>query len=138
MKNRPSFESLEEPNINITPLIDVVFVVLIMFILIAPLLDKETIDLAASSGKTEKIATNDIETPCKILIRKDNTLSMGNQVIDLKTLEKRIGDIKHKNPKVQLLILPDKGCSFGTFQQVKNAAERAGFDELQIVLEPPS
>ncbi len=138
MKYRPTSSQLEEPNINITPLIDVVFVVLIMFILIAPLLDKETIDLATSSGRTEKISTNDIEGPCKVLIRKDNTIMLGKVVMDLKTFEKKITEIKQKDPKAQLLLLPDKGCLFGTFQHVKNAAERAGFDELQIVLEPSS
>ena len=138
MKYRQASSQLEEPNINITPLIDVVFVVLIMFILIAPLLDKETVDLASSSGRTEKISTNDLEGPCKVLIRKDNTIVLGKVVLDLKTFEKKITEIKHKDPKATLLLLPDKGCLFGTFQQVKNAAERAGFDELQIVLEPSS
>ena len=47
---RKPVPDIEEPQINLTPLIDVVFVILIMFILIAPILELDRIDLADAGG----------------------------------------------------------------------------------------
>ena len=47
-------ETHEEPSINMTPLIDVVFVVLVMFIIIAPILNIDRIDLAQGAATVER------------------------------------------------------------------------------------
>jgi len=68
MRHRRTTLPIEEPVINITPLIDVVFVVLIMFILIAPLVDKEGVDLArGGEGEAREVKET---SPIAIVVKK--------------------------------------------------------------------
>ena len=64
-------EPIEEPTVNLTPLIDVVFVVLITFILIAPVLDVDSVNLA-TGGTAEK---KELESSAiSISVRADNSI----------------------------------------------------------------
>ena len=126
----------EEPTINLTPLIDVVFVILIMFILIAPLLEFDQIDLAqASSAKQENISVQK-NSPITIQVRKDNALVLNNKVVTLALLKDLLIKQKKAHPKAIPQIFQDKKAFFGTYQEVKNAVEEAGFDQMDLVLNP--
>lgn len=64
-RSLPDDDSVEEPLINLTPLIDVVFVVLITFMLIAPVLDIDSVDLATSGGTEKKRSPNRTYLDCR-------------------------------------------------------------------------
>jgi biopolymer transport protein ExbD len=123
--------------INLTPLIDVVFVVLIMFIIIAPMLEVDKIQLAHASSKESKDMTVIQEnSPITLRVRADNTIWLnGKQIIEeeLVTLLKLA---KKQNPEKIPQLFHDKKAFFGTYQTVKNSLELAGFDELDVILEP--
>lgn len=128
--------SIEEPAINLTPLIDVVFVILIMFILIAPLLEFEGIDLAQASQAPQESLQLQKNSPIAIQVRKDNTLLLNNQKVALSQLPDHLNNLKKKFPEAHPQIFHDKKAYFGTYQQVKNAVEEAGFESMEIVLNP--
>lgn len=135
MRSRCRKEGTEEPVINITPLIDVVFVILIAFIIIAPLLQKEDVDLA----KAGKVATQVVAaapTELQIRVSKNDVIFIQgketpkDQVIPLlKTLR-----LRFPNKSPQLFF--DKKSSFGTYHFVKDALETSGFQEMEVVLAP--
>lgn len=127
---RRKTEELEDPIINLTPLIDVVFVVLIMFILIAPLLEVDLVDLA-SAGKTSK---NSKSVSLAVYVRSDDSVWVQKTKVSLKDLEEYLRKEKSKGQSLQLF--QDKKASFGTYQSVKNAAEAAGFEEMEVLLRP--
>lgn len=126
-------EGLDEPLINLTPLIDVVFVVLITFILIAPVLDIDSVDLAPSSG-TEKKELQ--PGPLAISIHADNTIWVQGQKVSLSQLETRLREEKRRHPKTIPQLIPDKQAPFGTYQVVKNTLERIGFEQMDVILKP--
>lgn len=134
-KGRFSFDdSIEENPINLTPLLDVIFVVLIAFILIAPLLEIDNVNLANASERPEK---NIREKPSLALyVREDNSIWINNRKIMEKDLPFTLKDLKKKNPGKELKIFHDKKGYFGTYQNIKNAAELAGFSEMQVILKP--
>lgn len=127
---------MEEPEINLTPLIDVVFVILIMFILIAPLLEVDKIELAgAPSGADESVSVQDT-SPITVQVYQDNSLKFNNQEVNIEQLGLLLKQAKEKHPGVKPQVLHDRRAHFGTYQGVKNAAELAGFEEMDIVLKP--
>jgi biopolymer transport protein ExbD len=125
---------VEEPAVNLTPLIDVVFVILIMFILIAPLLELDRIDLAqAPHTRQESISTQE-NSPLAIHVRADNSLWYHNTRIKLEEVTPLLKRERLKYPKARPQLFQDKKASFGTYQSTKNAFEEAGFESLDIVL----
>lgn len=125
---------IEEPLINLTPLIDVVFVVLIMFILMAPLLELDRIQLA--SGKESHSPSLQEGSPLTIHVHSDNTILFLGKPIKLSELTSILRKAKKEYPKASLQLFQDKFAQFGTYQSVKNAAEDAGFDQLDLILKP--
>ncbi|HEY4254860.1 MAG TPA: biopolymer transporter ExbD [Chlamydiales bacterium] len=126
----------EEPLINLTPLIDVVFVVLIAFILIAPVLDIDRVDLAASGGEKKKEAPSPEQSPLTIVVRADNSIWMQGKRFSPEELEKTLVAQKKLYPQKTPQVIHDKSASFGTYQTVKNTLERCGFEEMDILLKP--
>lgn len=125
----------EQPSVNLTPLIDVVFVILIMFILIAPLLEVDLVELAGSSSEATAVAAAE-SSPIAVHVFKDNRITFNNQQVDAPRLTALLREAKRRYPKVRPQIFHDKKASFGTYQSVKNAVEAAGFEQMDIVLKP--
>lgn len=123
---------LEDPMINLTPLIDVVFVVLIIFILIAPLLEVDKIELASSSQTTTTSVSNKSEVA--IYVRSDNTIWFRDHSVTLAALKKELEIAHAQFPQATPHLYHDKTAHFGTYQAVKGAVEGAGFSQMDVVL----
>lgn len=126
----------EEPAVNLTPLIDVVFVMLIIFIVIAPLLEVDQVELA--SGKPMSNQTASETSPIGIHVKADNSVWLNRQRISIGDLQVRAVLLKQAHPGARPQVFHDKKAHFGTYQQVKNAMEEAGFEQIDIVLKPGS
>lgn len=133
--NNRFFSTYEEPQINLTPLIDVVFVILIMFIVIAPLLDTDRVELA-SHAKKEKTHPLNEKSPLQITVYADETIAINAQKISYDQLPRYFAYAKKKFPNALPQLFQDKNASFGSYQKVKNALEEAGFKELDLILKP--
>lgn len=132
-RNKPAFE---EPSINLTPLIDVVFVILIGFIIIAPLLEVDQIELAKASHQAITQVPAQEKHLIAIQVRKDNTIWLGErQIPELKLLE-LLQEAKKHHPNAIPQLFHDKKGYFGTYQVVKNALEDAGFEKVDVILDP--
>lgn len=132
-KNQP----FEEPTVNLTPLIDVVFVILIGFIVIAPLLEIDKVELADAphSGPKQGISVQET-SPISIHVRQDNSILIKGVLIPQDELEAKLLVMKKQYPQAVPQLFHDKKAHFGTYQTVKNALEASGFEQLDIVLNP--
>lgn len=139
-RSRISFSGhspFEEPTVNLTPLIDVVFVILIMFIVIAPLLELDRVELAdAPIAMLSSASSVQESSPITIHVHQDNSIWFNNQIISPKELVPLLKQAKTKYPQAHPQIFHDKKAQFGTYQSVKNAAEEAGFSHIDIILKP--
>ena len=126
-------EGLEEPLINLTPLIDVVFVVLITFMLIAPVLEIDLVELAPGGPSSKKEASN---TPLAISVRSDNSIWYQGRQMTLPELERTLKIEKMRHPGQTPQLIPDKNAHFGTYQAVKNILEICGFEQMDVLLQP--
>jgi biopolymer transport protein ExbD len=135
-RNRSTFSdpNAEMGNIELTPLIDVVFVVLIMFILIAPILELDKVKLAQAPHREQTESTN--MSTLTIHVHEDNTIWINKNEVSPEHLQPILSALKVKSPNLSPQLFQDKKAHFGTYQMVKNAVEEAGFSELDVILEP--
>ncbi|MGL4540801.1 MAG: ExbD/TolR family protein [Candidatus Rhabdochlamydia sp.] len=126
--------SSEENLVNLTPLIDVVFVVLILFILIAPMVEADRVQLSFfSSELTHPIHENAIAA---IYVHEDNSIWLNQQRVSEEQLLNCLKELHQKKGNIPVQLFHDKRAQFGVYQSVKNAAELAGFEQLDVVVKP--
>ncbi|WP_059360553.1 ExbD/TolR family protein [Parachlamydia acanthamoebae] len=135
-RRRYAKSTIEEPVINLTPLIDVVFVILIMFIIIAPLVEMEQIELAHASQASKDVSSVQANSPIHIHVKRDNTVFLNKELVSLVDLPTLLLRQKQAFPDASPQLFHDQSAYFGTYQQVKNAAEEAGFAKMDVILNP--
>jgi len=122
-------------DINVTPLVDVMLVLLIIFMITAPLLASAVpIDLPESRAKP--VETEDRE-PVQLSINADDTLYIGEEVVSEAELPARLDAIAHENedkdkPR-QIMLRADKGLDYGRVMRVMGELNRAGLTRISLV-----
>jgi len=119
-------------DINITPLVDVVLVLLIIFMVTAPVL-QSGIDVAVPKTKTVKEIT---EERLVITINKDQRVFLGNDPINVNAIGSQLRQ-RIRDPRRQsIFVRADENVPFGAFATVMDAVKQAGFPNVSIVTQP--
>ena len=119
-------------DINITPLVDVVLVLLIIFMVTAPVL-QSGIEVAVPKTRTVKEIT---EERLVISIDKKQRVFLGNDSININDIATQIKQ-KIRDPQHQsIFIRADEDVPFGAFATVMDAVKQAGFANVSIVTQP--
>ena len=132
-RGRRSRGALSE--INVTPLVDVMLVLLIIFMITAPLLASAVpIDLPESRAKP--VETEEQE-PVQLSINGDDTIYIGDQVVPEAELPARLDAIARENegkdrPR-QIMLRADKGLDYGRVMRVMGELNRAGLTRIALV-----
>ena len=127
----------EETHINLTPLIDVVFVVLIIFIILAPMLELDRVQLAQSVTKENKeMAVVQEESAISIHVHEDNSIWFNKKIVTEGQLLQLLKEARKQYPNRIPQLFHDRKAHFGTYQSVKNAVEMAGFEQMDVILQP--
>src|ERR1043166_2975039 len=101
---RQNLSTLSE--INITPLLDLAFVLLIIFMITTPLLESSMNLVIPSSGATNPpIKSGQVQI---VSIDRTETIRLNNQVVDLEGLRAQLAQVKQTNPDVAVVIRPDR------------------------------
>ncbi len=121
-------------DINITPLVDVVLVLLVMFMVTAPIL-QSGIDVSVPKTKTVKEIT---EERLVISIDKQQRVFLGNDPININDIPQKLRE-KIRDPKGQAIFLrADENVPFGAFATVMDAVKQSGITNVSIVTQPLS
>ncbi len=125
---RNNLSSLSE--INITPLLDLAFVLLIIFMLTTPLLENSTNLIIPSSGApATPIKASEVQT---ISIDRTETIKLNNQALDLATLTSQLIELKRANPDVAVVIRPDRELPVQKLVNLMDAVQRADISKVGI------
>ena len=125
---RHSLSTLSE--INITPLLDLAFVLLIIFMITTPLLESSMNLVIPSSGaKNPPINRSQVQT---VSIDRTDTIRFNNQVVDLRTLTAQLTDLKAANPDLAIVIRPDRDLAVQKLIGLMDALQRAGITKVGI------
>jgi len=125
---RQSLSSLSE--INITPLLDLAFVLLIIFMITTPLLESSMNLVIPSSGAASSpINTSQVQI---ISIDRADTIKFNNQAVDPVSLMARLVELKRTNPDVAVVIRPDRELPVQKLVAVMDALQRAEITKVGI------
>ena len=125
---RQSLSSLSE--INITPLLDLAFVLLIIFMITTPLLESSMSLIIPSSGaKSTPVTSSQVQT---ISIDHNEAVRFNNQLIGLETLTAQLAGLKRANPDVAVVIRPDRDLAVQKLVTLMDALQRAGIMKVGI------
>jgi len=125
----------DEPEINITPMLDIVFIMLIFFI-VTTSFTKET---GAVINKPEAItAANKPQGNILIAIRTDDEIWMAKSRIELREVRSNVERARAENPEGSVVIIADKGSRIGLVTEVMDQIKMAGPDiRISISAEEP-
>jgi len=119
-------------DINITPFVDVVLVLLVMFMVTAPIL-QSGIEVALPKTKTVKEIT---EERLVITIDKDQRVFLGSDPVNINEIAARLHE-KIRDPQGQsIFIRSDENVPFGAFATVMDAVKQTGITNVSIVTQP--
>jgi biopolymer transport protein ExbD len=123
-------ELLETHEINVTPFIDVMLVLLIIFMVAAPLATVDIpIDLPASSAKEQPRP----DTPVFLTIKADLSLALGDTVISHNNLQAKLDQATDGNKDSRLFLRADKTVDYGDLMAVMNDLRAAGYLKIALV-----
>ncbi len=125
---RQSLSSLSE--INITPLLDLAFVLLIIFMITTPLLENSMNLVIPSSGeKNSAINASQVQT---VSIDRNETIRLNNQLVDLDALGAQLVELKRTNPDVAVVIRPDRDLPVQKLVALMDALQHAEITRVGI------
>lgn len=125
---RHSLSTLSE--INITPLLDLAFVLLIIFMITTPLLENSVNLVIPSSG-----ASNAPVNPAQvqtISIDRQETIRFNNELVDAQTLLTRLTELKRVNPDVAVVIRPDRELPVQKLIALMDTLQRAQITKVGV------
>jgi biopolymer transport protein ExbD len=125
---RTGLTSLSE--INVTPLLDLAFVLLIIFMITTPLLENNMSLVIPSSGATNPpINSSQVQT---VSIDRDETIRFNNQVVDSEMLTTQLIQLKQANPDLAVVIRPDRDLSVQKLVTLMDTLRRAQITKVGI------
>jgi biopolymer transport protein ExbD len=131
---RQGLSTLSE--INITPLLDLAFVLLIIFMITTPLLESSMNLVIPSSGATNPpIKSGHVQI---VSIDRGETIRFNNQAVDLKTLTARLMELKQTNPDVAVVIRPDRELPVQKLIALMDALKQAQITKVGIATKAES
>jgi len=125
--------------INVVPYIDVMLVLLVIFMITAPLLQQGVkVDLPNTNSKP--LDQTD-EEPLVISIKKDGTyyINLGEsqeQSVDLAALKDKVSKVRSAKPKTPVLVWGDKDVPYGSIVELMGELQVAGVPDVGLVTEP--
>ncbi len=131
---RQNLSTLSE--INVTPLLDLAFVLLIIFMITTPLLESSVNLVIPSSGvKNPSINAPQVQT---VSIDRNDTIELNNEVVDLETLTTQLAELKQTTPDLAAVIRPDRDLPVQKLISVMDALQRAGITKVGIATKAES
>jgi len=120
-------------DINVTPLVDVMLVLLVVFMVTAPLL---TVGVPVDLPKTEAEAMSEDQEPLTVTIQADGTIFLQEEVIQLNEITPKLLAIAESGYDERIYVRGDKTVDYGSVMEVMGTINTAGFRRVALITEP--
>ncbi len=131
-RRRGSYKPLSE--INVTPFVDVMLVLLIVFMITAPLL---TVGVPVDLPKVKAKSIAEAVEPLVITVDAAGAIFIQDTEVELKNLIPRLRAITENKPDTRIYIRGDRAIDYGRVMQVMGLVNAAGFSRLALISELP-
>lgn len=122
--------------INVTPLVDVCLVLLIIFMVVTPLLQKGVPVNLPVTEDPEK--TPDTEKQLLISVKADGTVYVGSNVVRKEEVKAALTDIHDHTPDREVAVKGDRQVKYGAVIDVLKACRDVGFNDVGLISQPQS
>src|SRR6266700_2447029 len=120
--------------INVTPLVDVMLVLLVVFMVTAPLL---TVGVPVELPQTQAPPINEPKEPLVITVNREGAVFISETTVPIDSLVARLQSITGGNPDAVLYVRGDKEINYGRVLEVMSLITAAGFHKVSLVAEAP-
>ncbi|MDG2483193.1 MAG: ExbD/TolR family protein [Alphaproteobacteria bacterium] len=120
--------------IYVTPMVDVMLVLLIVFMIAAPLL---TVGVEVDLPDANVGEISGTDEPIEVSIQADGSIYLQETVVQIHELGPRLVAISQNNPDVRIFVRGDRGVAYGEVMAVMGALNEAGFNHLALEAERP-
>ena len=120
--------------INVTPFVDVMLVLLIVFMVTAPLL---TVGVPVDLPETKASQISDDQAPLLISIQSDGKIALQNRVIEADELIPRLEAVARAKPETRIFVRGDKNVSYGEVMGLMGLVQESGFSRVALITKLP-
>jgi len=124
--------SNQAAEINVTPLVDVLLVLLIIFMVAAPML---TAGVQVDLPKTEAAPLQGQDEPLVVSIQSDGKVYLQKTPVEIEELGAKLENISHEKSDTRIFVRGDKSVDYGRVMHVVGAITSAGFTKVALITE---
>jgi biopolymer transport protein TolR len=121
-------------DINVTPLVDVCLVLLIIFMVVTPMLQKGVPVNLPVTEEPEK--TPDTEKQLQISVKADGSVYLGSQVVLKQQVQSELEKIHERTPDREIAVKGDKLVKYGSVLDVLKSCREVGFNNVGLIAQP--
>jgi biopolymer transport protein ExbD len=133
MKKRKHPENEEDIDLNITPMLDIVFIILIFFVVSTSFVKESGVDVSRPSAQSsERKERGNI----MVAITADNAIWIDKREVDIRAVRAHIERLHAENPEGAVVIQADENSLTGLLVQVIDQARLAGVSDVSIAATP--
>ena len=116
--------------INVTPFVDVMLVLLIVFMVTAPLL---TVGIPVDLPKVKATALTDQKDPIEITVNLEGEVYIGESIVEIENLIPRINAITEQNNEARIYIRGDRVVAYGRIMEIMSIINSAGYIKVALI-----
>ena len=127
-KNKKRYTQMSE--INVTPFVDVMLVLLIIFMVTAPLL---TVGIPVDLPKVKANALTDQKDPLEVTVKLDGKVFLGESEVKVENIVPRLNAITDQNTETRIYLRGDKIVAYGRIMEIMSIINSAGYKKVALV-----
>jgi biopolymer transport protein TolR len=120
--------------INVTPMVDVMLVLLVIFMVAAPLM---TVGVPVQLPKTSAQKVAQPRTPLIVSIDRDGRVFVGQDELTAETLGPRLAALARESPDQVVLVRGDRAIDYGRVMEIMGQVGQAGFAKVSLIAQAP-
>lgn len=120
--------------INVTPFVDVMLVLLVVFMVTAPML---TVSIPVNLPQVKGASMKETKEPLTVTINRQGEIFVQERKVDSKQLIPQLKAITQSNPNAKIYVRGDRRISYGAIMQVMSQIQMAGFQKVGLVAGSP-
>ena len=132
-KNKRRYTLMSE--INVTPFVDVMLVLLIIFMVTAPLL---TVGIPVDLPKVKSDALTDQKDPLEVTVKLDGKVFLGVCEVEVENIIPRLNAITDQNTETRIYLRGDRVVAYGRIMEIMSIINSAGYKRVALVTQNPN